>query len=248
MKRLLAISDTHCGHRAGLTPPKWQHTIKQQDLWEIFCAWVNQLRPIDILVLNGDAIQGKGTRSGGTELITSDRHEQGDMAVEIIDFINARDNYLTYGTPYHTGTDEDFEEVVAHKARAEIRDMLELTVEGVNFNFKHKASSSTVPHGRGTPLARNYIWNILWAEKGIQQKANIIVRSHVHYHSFVGGAGWLALTTPALQGLGDKYGSRQCEGTVDFGLVTFDIEGRDFVWKAYYRELSNHVRKPIIIQ
>jgi hypothetical protein len=39
------------------------------------------------------------------------------------------------------------------------------------------------------------------------------------------------MITPALQGLGSKFGSRIPSGTVDFGIVWFDIEENgDFTW------------------
>ena len=62
---------------------------------------------------------------------------------------------------------------------------------------------------------------MLWAVRGATE-ANVIVRSHVHYFNYCGGSNWLALTTPALMGLGDKYGSRVPSGTVDYGLISFE--------------------------
>ena len=58
-----------------------------------------------------------------------------------------------------------------------------------------------------------------------------MLRSHVHYHSFAGGPGWLAMTTPGLQGYGSKFGARNISGTVDIGFVYFDITGKgEYTW------------------
>ena len=127
-KRLLVLSDTHCGHKGGLTPTQWQesperaaeanqpsHTGESQaKLWHAYRQTIQRLRPIDYCVHNGDAVEGKGERSGGTELITADREEQANMAVRCLNYVRPREGYyLTYGTPYHTGSGEDWEKVVA---------------------------------------------------------------------------------------------------------------------------------------
>ena len=44
----------------------------------------------------------------------------------------------------------------------------------------------------------------------------------------------LAMSLPALQGMGSKYGSRRCQKHVDFGLVTITVnENGSFSWKPY---------------
>jgi len=237
-KRLLALSDPHCGHHVGLTPPQWQARPERAQvgnmpslvvevqglLWDEFSDTVRKLRPIDYCVLNGDGVEGKGWRSGATELITSDRDEQASMTARVLKYVHAREGYwLTYGTPYHTGLNEDWENVVADKIGGKIGSHEWLDIYGVVFDFKHNVGSSSIPHGRATPLAREQLWNALWAERDEQPKANVIVRSHVHYHAGCFGMGWLALTTPALQAAGTKYGARRCSGTVDLGVTVFDI-------------------------
>ena len=125
-KRLVVISDLHCGHAVGLTPPAWQwavdgdtteHRAKfgrvQREVWDWYSQTIGSLRPIDILAVNGDAIDGTGVRSGGTELLTTDRQVQTDMAVKSIQEASAKTIVMTYGTAYHTGDAEDWEDRVA---------------------------------------------------------------------------------------------------------------------------------------
>jgi hypothetical protein len=69
-----------------LTPPRWQQIydpkwrVIQAQLWAAFTNMVDKLKPIDILFVNGDEVDGKGKRSGGTELISTDRSVQAEMA------------------------------------------------------------------------------------------------------------------------------------------------------------------------
>jgi hypothetical protein len=83
--------------------------------WDYFTKSVDKVvkeHPFDLLIVNGDATDGKGGRSGGNEQITTDRIKQAKMAAECIDYCKAKKIKLARGTPYHTGHDEDFENII----------------------------------------------------------------------------------------------------------------------------------------
>lgn len=246
MTRLVILSDLHCGHRAGLTPPGWQTPLEAPDrlaayarqqrvLWSWYAATIAALQPIDVLVVNGDAIDGRGSRSGGTELITTDLSAQAGMAVQCIAEAKAGAVHVVAGTPYHSGPDgEDWEERIADALGGVFHGHLWLPINGVMFDCKHKVGSSSVPHGRHTAISRERIWNLMWHEREGAPKSDVIVRSHVHYHEYSGNPTHLAMTTPALQGWGSKYGERQCSGIVDIGLVSFDISNEGaYTWQPH---------------
>ena len=235
MKRVVIISDLHSGHVVGLTHPSFdvkhdQPTIIEQaraEYWQWFASRIDALRPIHVLIVNGDCIEGKGEKSGGTELIETDRNEQVKMAAAAIKFIGAEKVYMSYGTPYHTGASEDFEDSVAQQVEAvKIGSHDWLDVNGLVFDYRHFISGSQIPHGRFTALASDRLWNLLWNEHGEYPKSDVIIRSHVHYYSHCDGVGWDAFITPALQGSGSKYGARKMKGTVDFGFLSFDVEDK----------------------
>lgn len=245
-KRVVVIADMHCGHQAGLTHPDFNPTyprgspgfklsVKRRLFWKYYSDTLAALKPVDVLVVNGDCVDGKGPRSGGTQLITADRNEQAEMAAAAILEAGAEKIFMSYGTPYHTGMSEDWEDAVAKLVNAEkISGNDWLDVNGLVINYRHYVGRSSIPHGRYTPVARERLWNLLWAEWGEYPKAHVIVRSHVHYFAHCGGFGWLGLTTPALIGYGDKYGTRQCSGTVDFGLISFDVKSQeDWEWRTH---------------
>jgi hypothetical protein len=243
MKRVVIISDLHCGHLVGLTPPAWHINNDgklykiQKELWGFYTQAIDSLKPIDILIVNGDAIDGKGARSGSTEARTADRYEQCKMATECIEYAGAKKIRMTYGTPYHVGQEEDWERVVADNVGAKIESHGFYNVDGVVFDCKHKIGSSSVPHGRGTAIKREKVWNLIWESRKHQPKADVVVRSHVHYFDMdvdsITDA--IGIVTPALQGYGSKYGARQCSGTVDIGIVYFDVENGDSGWPGYIK-------------
>lgn len=259
MKRLVAIADLHCGHRAGLTPPGAGYQIDdpievhrhfaelQRAMWTWYADILEALQPINTLVVNGDAIDGKGERSGGTEQYEMDRHVQALLAAQCIREARAEKVFIIRGTPYHTGRDEDFEDTVASEVGAAhigFHDWVDC--EGVVFDFKHKVSTSVVPYGRHTGPARSAVWNALWAERKLQPRAQVVVRSHAHYFDFSGDARTLIVVTPGLQGFGSKYGAAQCEGLVDIGLVNFDCEGGRYAWKPRLMNLEWAAARPLI--
>lgn len=244
--RIAVVSDLHCGSFAGLTPPdNWVEGSsffeQQRRTWKFYTDSLKALQPIDILICNGDAVDGKGVRSGGTELITSDRNKQVTMAIECLKEAKAETNILTYGTPYHTGTEEDWEKNIAiGLPNGSIEGHLFLDVRGITLDVKHKIGSSAVPNGRFGPIARAKNWNTIWAERRGQPNAQITIRSHVHYFDYCGDPSWLGIITPALQGFGSKFGVRECQGTVDFGFIWIDIyeDGtKEWGWKLMEYEV-----------
>ena len=245
MKRIIVISDSHCGHVAGLTPPQFQlqkfddSSVKrtkwhelQSELWTKFENLIEAYKPFDLGFSLGDSIDGKGSRTGGTEHTTTDRNEQADMAAFIHNYIKDRSakgfKWIgVYGTKYHVSDEggEDWETIVAERSGFEKIGSHEwVDVNGCIFDLKHHVGSSSVPYGRHTPIAKEKLWNTLWAEHDYQPSANVILRGHVHYATYCGQPGWVAMTVPALQGMGTKYGARYCSGIVHWGITVFEVE------------------------
>ena len=237
-KRVVVISDIHAGHRSGLTPPKWQTATLgkkfyriQIELWKEYESIISKIKPIDVLMVNGDCIDGRGKRSGGTELITVNRQEQVEIAAECINHCKADKVVMTRGTPYHTGDKEEWEDILADKVGCnKIGDHEFYNVNGVIFDVKHNIGSSSIPHGQFTPIARDRLWNLIWSEYKMQPKADILIRSHVHYYLSLGGVDWSGFITPALQGMGSKYGAKICSGLVHWGLIWFDVYDKPAAW------------------
>jgi len=252
-KRVVTISDLHCGHEFGLTPPAWQYRADghpriskaakfQKALWSFATEALEDMKPIDILIVNGDAIDGKGEKSGGVEQITTDRLEQCEMAAEFINLAEAKQVRILHGTRYHVGKDEDFEQVLVDKVKGSVSIQGHgfFDVNGCVFDIKHKVGSSGIPHGRHTALARDRMWNQIWAaERGRQPQANIIQRAHVHYFTYAGGRDWVAMTSPALS-YGTSYGIRECSGIVDIGMLVVDVDAAGgWKWEPVLAEFKS---------
>ena len=257
-KRVLAISDLHCGHQAGLTPPEWwvspyQEKLRkqQEESWNWYKGTVKNLGKIDVLFILGDCIDGKAKKNGGTELITPKLLEQSDMAKRCIQEINFDKAYFVYGTPFHVAdSGEDYEKLIADYFKADIGDHIWVDINGVVFDLKHKIGGSSIPHGRLTALAKEYLWNVQWKNIDGAPGAQIFLRGHVHYHTSCAEENYLAMTLPALQSPNTKYGASQCMGTVNFGMVHFDIPTDatldDVIWKKHIKHLKEVAPKLLV--
>jgi len=238
------MGDLHCGADSGLTPPAWISEKKQHfDLalrcWEFYETTLRLLQPIDVLIINGDLVEGKGRKNGGVELIETDLDRQAEMALDAIKIADAKTYVITRGTPYHVNSSDgsNLEYQISKLLKAEGADVhfgghLFPEVNGHVFDVKHKIGQTSIPHGT-SPLKRAWVSNALLAERGENPRADTIIRSHVHRFDYVGNARYLAMTLPALQTPFTRFGEDQCEGETDFGMASFDLNQngqRKWLW------------------
>lgn len=256
MVKVCVVADLHCGHVVGLTPPDYSaeppgdafaHIKKaakqRKTLWDWFLKEVTKAGPFDALWCNGDSIEGKGLRSGATEVLTADRDIQAEMAAVCLLKIKAKEIYMTHGTPSHVGDDEDWESIVAERVQAKkIESAANYDVLGLQVAMRHHIGNTNAPASRYTAMANAQIKQLLWSLRGQQPAANLIIRSHVH--RCVGivepGSNFQGWTTPALVGLGSKYGVRRVDGLpVEFGFLVLRINSaRDWCVEPHLAPLE----------
>ena len=82
----------------------------------------------------------------------------------------------------------------------------------------------------------------------MQPRADIILRGHVHYYSYCGTPDKLCMTLPALQGMGSKYGAKECEGLIDWGMVLFEVEDDgSYRWHPFIHRIKEQATKAVKI-
>lgn len=261
-KDILCISDAHCGHRYGIIPPecitslvhvpsspKWDEWHEKS--WCFVKDTLDTITPakgFDALFILGDMIDGNARKNSGVELLTSNRDEQVGIAATFLSHIKRKKTIMVRGTPYHVGTEENWEDILAREIEADkIGDHEWPEVNGVIFDLKHKIGTSTVPYGRHTSPARSALWNLLWSERQLQPKARIFLRGHAHYYDFSGDRMRLAMILPALQGW-TGYGAKECEGTVDFGMITFRVfEDGSFTWQEHLMDMRFAAAQSLLV-
>lgn len=241
MKRGLVISDLHCGHLLGLTPPRWQTEDVQRDLWKWYVDKVQANGPYDFMICNGDAVDGIG-RKETHEHGTTDTNKQVREAIECIDVSGECERYFTLGTPYHVTNNAELEEQLATHFRAPAKPVINLSVNGCLINAKHTTSKTSIPHGQGLVL-KQALWELVHAGTNGTEAPDIIIRSHIHEYVYIDSPLGCIITTPALQ-IGDTSYGRKFSGYYDVGITVIEINGKkEFsVNKHIYRyKKSNEV-------
>jgi 3',5'-cyclic AMP phosphodiesterase CpdA len=241
--RILSVSDMHCGNLAGLTPDKFNtdsevdHAMHKyrRKLYNWTMQEIEKLKPIDVVVCNGDAIDGKGFKSGGNDQLTVDTPRQIDMATEFLKSIEAKQYLFTVGTGYHTGAEDDWEKCVAATFGTKVEDVAVRSVNGLIMKWRHHIGTSQNFSGRATPLMKQQEWDILWSVEDEFVRADVLVFSHAHYFQCVATRFGMAFIQPGLQGLGgSQLGSRRLGGIIDYGFMHFDVESKeDWTWELH---------------
>jgi hypothetical protein len=259
--RVAVIADTHCGNRSGLTPPGWQYEVGSGDreregwaawqraLWKAYADICKDIQPVHLLIANGDLCDGRGRKSGGIEEIDADRRLQTEMAARCLRQMQAKRTIIVSGTPYHSADDgEDWDAMVAERLKRTTAVGTEqyIDIKGVVLHVKHHAPSSVIPHGQFTGPAREAVWTELRALRRGYPRAQIIVRSHVHYGADAGNRWWRVLLTPCLQGE-TLYPRKLSLRDIDLGLVVIDIARRGS-WEIRYEWIDIPQAQPRVLE
>lgn len=216
MKKILVVSDLQVGSQYSLWPEKftfkdggrWILSDKQrtlQNAWHTFIKYIAGIKP-DILILNGDMIEGPQVKQQGTSVITTNFAEQAKAAEIILTPLrqSCTEAYLIRGTEYHDTVDGQAIESLGENLgvipfrKNQFSDwVLNLDVEGVIINVSHHIG---VMQGfyRATAPDREGIWSAL-AGRSKTPDADCIVRSHIHIFVHVEHSNKHIVVTPGWQ-------------------------------------------------
>ena len=250
-KRIVVVSDLHAGSMYGLMPhafDTYDGVTKPQNAgqeylwkcWEDFCWRTSQFDP-DAVIVNGDCIEGPQRKSNGFEVSLPSQDDQVDAAIKSLEALRARTErakwYFTMGTPYHVGEWGGAEEAIARALRGEsypsvgvgkyCREALWLDAEGVVLEVAHHIGGASGFY-RLTALDREGQWSAMAAKdasKGVP-KADLLIRSHVHFFGVGEHASKQMLTTPCWK-LADRYSRKGSMHRFhpDIGGVFIEIDG-----------------------
>lgn len=251
MKRGVIVSDLQCGSIYGILPPAFETSegiIKPQNAgqdylwrcWDDATYRAGQFDP-DFIVFNGDAVDGKQQAQKGTELSLQLMVDQKRAACTCLKLLKTRCPrakwYFVAGTVYHVQDGAEAEEDIARQLGAErymgagpgrlVHEVLDLDVDGVILNFAHHISVASGFY-RATAADREGQWSAMTAKdpsKGIP-KADVVVRSHVHFFIHLEYPSKHIIQTPAWQ-LQTRFMRRHSAYRMlpDIGTIHLEIDG-----------------------
>lgn len=224
VRRLVVISDTHCGCAMGLCPPsfalddggEYQASRLQrvvwgwwEEFWGEFVPHATRGEPYAI-VHNGDVIDGSHHK--GTTQITHNIGTQRRIAEVCLrpHITRAAAYYHIRGTEVHIGQSGEDEEAVARalgaKPDGEGRHAqweFRATIGNRLIHFTHHISTSTSPYAESGGLMREIVNMYVECGQSGDRPVDLIVRSHRHRTMEVTVPGkhgkCTAIATPAWQ-------------------------------------------------
>lgn len=243
-KRVMVISDLHVGSATAVcsakpiisdlgtyyTPNKLQKTF--------FKAWKDMIKSIegtvDLLVINGECIDGANVKQVGQQSWTTNIDDMMNDAKKLIEMIPYKKVLILRGSNYHEQVDgTNFEEIMADKLRGCVKyrayggegktDYFAFVkIYGKVFNFTHHIGFSKSEAYRTTALAREMVGMHFQHDK--LGRADIFVRSHVHYFNHIEFTHTHGCTTPSWKYPDSHLFRGGLAGTTaDIGSVMFTI-------------------------
>ena len=205
---VIIASDLHCGSRFGLIDPESEHGRQspiQKYIWECW-MWIAENWPKpDLLVLNGDVIDGEQRKSSGTGIHTSKLSEQVDIAADclkpFLDKLKPRKIIRAEGTAYHEGFHGAVHLLDKTIGICAVTGMEPFDVELMNgriLNVKHHPEGGMALY-MGTMQDRETLWATIAESRQGLPEATFIVRSHLHTHAEFKGCGKVHIQTPSFE-------------------------------------------------
>ncbi len=243
-KSILIVSDMHVGSATAVCTDEpviadLNTTYKPNKLQvELYKHWGNCIDDLEqkptLLVVNGEPCDGGNPKGLGKQSWTTNLQDQLNDAEKLLREIPYKNILFKRGSGYHVdqqGT--NFEEIIARNMKATrykafggegYTDYFSLVeIYGKQFNFTHHVGFNKWAAYRTTAIAREMAGMVF--EKDKMGKADVIVRSHVHYFVHVEFTHTHGFTTPAWKFPdGHLFRGGTAGTTPDIGMVEVIIE------------------------
>jgi hypothetical protein len=259
---VVVVSDLHCGSEIAVCPPKFEcesgsvHKANsvQEELYECWDKVVRDWKSPDVLVCNGDAIEGQARKDSGVPCWSNNLNDQINCAAALLRMFNARRRFIIDGTGYHVDSSgRSLEHWVGGEIGAEkmgnsySANELLLGVHGLNLHFAHHIQIGTGWY-RPTPLSRELVYALLNETSKMPTgcKADILVRSHVHFFVHLEFGRQHGIITPCWQWQTRYMAKKSAFGMVpEIGAVRIVIKpNREVkIEKKLFRLKSGRLRR-----
>jgi len=265
-KSVLIVSDMHVGATTSICSnspilsdkdSSWNPNKLQKVLLQSWKECIDELhQKPTLLVVNGEPCDGGNRKQLGNQSWTTNIQDQLIDAEKLLKMIPYCKLIFNRGSGYHVTQDgTNFEEIIAKQMDADkyrayggsgYTDYYSLVkMHGKLFNFTHHIGFNKWAAYRTTALAREMAGMVFERDK--MGKADVIVRSHVHYFVHVEFTHTHGLTCPAWKMAdGHLFRGGTAGTTPDIGMVEVIVEPNgDIEVVKYIAELQI---KPLVKQ
>lgn len=239
--RILFPSDWHLGHEVGFCFPEViinegtprEYTINASNLQTAIhdgaMDVLKEIGKIDVLVLNGDLVDGVNKHSEGYGIWSCTKEEQIRQAVkfgEIIKKMGVKEIYGTKGSAYHCGDNICADLEVVQRLGGKFKTSHFLTFRDVNFNVAHKIGYTKNDRTKSNAAMAELAAAV--SNEKVYGNVDVIVRSHVHYFAQASYDDKTCFTTPALKARDDYAETGGLGMAPRFGMIYVDVNHGDW--------------------
>lgn len=242
--RILVINDIHDGsihaicsddpiaEGKHIKPNRSQRVLLKG--WKKCCEELKD-NPPDIIVINGEPIDGNNKKGFSKELWSQEAVDQVRDFVKLFNMIPQKKytkTYLTRGSSYHVDIEgTPIEEFIGDYIGAETYQNLksnyhlQMRVNGKLISFAHETGYSKNLPARGNRLVAEYTTHAATVDS--KDRWNLSVRAHVHQIVERGiGTVWKGISCPAWKhSLGDYFERHGPHGTPsDIGMTVIEVD------------------------
>jgi hypothetical protein len=200
---VLFSPDLHCGSIVAPMPARVTYTDDitgrditvlpsdfQKEVNRVFDQMVDKFEGVDIMVMNGDAVEGQQQLSNGRFTWTNDLNIQAEAAASMLKRVKAKQVFGTMGSKYHNGKEGCVDKVVTEKLGGRFGGDILINIGGVRCHFAHYIANAT--EYRTTALCKEIY--------RMENVADVVVRSHLHRSAYIKINGKQGYITPCFQG------------------------------------------------
>ena len=241
MTRILAFSDLHLGSNYAVWPKGFKYEDKkngevdtwninnlQKELWRVFTYMVKKAETCDIIIANGDLIDGPQQKGWGKGVKTPDIAVQIAACEYMLKMLPDIPIYFTQGTEYHSGGAMPAEQQIAKDLGFEDNYGDDLCIDecGIRTYACHNVpTTKSVWMYRPTPLARDLMLLALSSAPDQYGQVDLMVRSHAHYKCGVTLGGMTGVITPCFQTRTPYAVKNSLITPPDIGFCIIEIDG-----------------------
>ena len=234
VKKVLIVNDLHCGSIYGLGVPNFcglsgytlPFTETNRFLYDRWNQMINAVGAVDLVIANGDLVEGLNKKRNGEETLTPFIKDQSNMAANLLGRITTGEYAFTGGSGYHTGQDTNGDQEVCDKLGGTwFGTDGTIEIEDIKLHVRHVGQHSKIPHSRATGLLFDFLIASLQGDN-----TNIFIRSHTHKFVYAGIHNRLGMTTPCWKGVDAFIRTKSMEKT-DCGWVLITVDGAEYTWE-----------------
>ena len=249
-QRVLVMCDTHIGSDVALAPEElilesnnriMANEIQLAILQE-FYNMIDDVGRVDLLILNGDLVEGTNYYGEGAGCITTSMNQQAKTAIELLSEIKFRKVVGCRGTAYHGKKNPNLDHLVIEGLGGVCMDEVSMKIGETRIYANHR---TPVRMARFETRPQSVAQDMLLAELNEMDFGHfdIICKAHVHYFVALDMGKSIGFVCPCWKGRDEfaKGAANPFAFNPSIGYIMFDIENDgSFSWTKSIKNLKGN--------